>query len=157
MAEVQVKSQGCLQLCQLSVGCGQEWSNEGDRRGAAGRGCTPEPHSPLSHPQRGLHSKSGLRKDRLKSLELSMAPQDYLWLRRTKPMTCLLKREPWFCLYFPNCDRNVLRYSHPTPKTAFTLMISGSPLKNKTNKTQLYNSRLLPIHITAKCNSLIYK
>lgn len=77
MAEVQVKSQGCLQLCQLSVGCGQEWSNEGDRRGAAGRGCTPEPHSPLSHPQRGLHSKSGLRKDRLKSLELSIAPQDW--------------------------------------------------------------------------------
>lgn len=77
MAEVQVKSQGCLQLCQLSVGCGQEWSNEGDIRGAAGRGCTPEPHSPLTVTQRGLHSKSGLRKDRLKSLELSMAQQDW--------------------------------------------------------------------------------
>lgn len=153
MAEVQMKSQGCLQLCQLSFGCGQEWSNEGDRKGAAGRGCIPEPRSLLRHPQRGLApQQAGLRKDRLlKSLQLYMAQQDWAHDLPSEERTLILPLISKLWQERPQIPS-------PYPKNclhADDLWIASK--KKKTNKTQLFNSRLLPIHITAKCNSLIYK
>lgn len=144
MAEVQIKSQGCLQLCQLSFGCRQEWSN-GDRRGASGRGHTPEPHSPLTVTHRG-GSTASLDWEKTGSYRVLNWAHDLPSEERTLILPLFSKL--W---------QERPQIPSPHPQKLPSRWFLDRLLKNKTNKTQLYNSRLLPIHITAKCNSLIYK
>lgn len=124
MAEVQMMSLGNLQLSQLSFGWGQEWSNEGDRRGAAGRERTP---AGTVTPSRRFHASLDLENG-TGSLRALICITEHNWVHdlpsEENPLTLLLLSKLW-------------QESHqiplPTPKNCLQKMIPGSPL-NKKNK-----------------------
>ena len=121
--------------------------------GAAGRGHTPDPtDSLLARPPRDRSTASlALERDRLLKGPWTVTEQN--WVHDLP-----LKRTLSLCFYFPNHDRKAFRYPNPTPKNAFKLMTAGSSLNQpKTKKPALSFKRLLPFHITAECNWLIYK